>query len=229
MLVVDQELLTYLQTYLTENRKDTFERVLNHRTRHFTVVLEDIYQKHNTSAVIRSCDVFGIQDLHIIENKYKSYVSNQVAKGAHKWIDFHYYNQLEYNNENCIEQLKASGYQIIATTPHNDSCLLRDFDIGQKSAFVMGVEKEGVSENIMKAADGFLKIPMVGFTESLNISVATAIILQDLSTRLRNSSIDWQLKEEEKNELRLDWCKKSINKVDQIIERFYKEAKKDLL
>ncbi len=225
--MVDQDLLRYLQSYLTDNRKTTFERVLNHRTRHFTVVLEDIYQKHNTSAVVRSCDVFGIQDLHIIENKYKSYVSNQVAKGAHKWVDFHYYNQLEYNNEQCIEQLKSQGYQIIATTPHNDSCLLQNFDISQKSAFVMGVEKEGVSENIMKAADGFLKIPMVGFTESLNISVATAIILQQLCTRLRNSSIDWQLSEEEKNELRLDWCKKSINKVDQIISRYNDERSRD--
>lgn len=219
--MVDQELLRYLQTYLSDNRRQTFERVLNSRTRHFTVVLEDIYQKHNTSAVVRSCDVFGVQDLHIIENKYKSYVSNQVAKGAHKWINFYHYNQLEHNNEHCIKHLKEQGYRIIATTPHNDSCLLNDFDISQKAALIMGVEKEGVSDSIMNVADGFLKIPMVGFTESLNISVATAIILQELSAKLRDSKINWQLSEEEKNELRLDWCKKSINKVDQIIS-YYK-------
>ncbi len=216
----DPDLLAYLQTFITGNRKTTFENVLSKRTRHFTVVLEDIFQKHNTSAVVRSCDVFGVQDIHIIENKYKSYVSNQVAKGAHKWIDFHYYNKQEYNNQICVDALRKKGYQIIATTPHNDACLLSDFNIEKRSAFVMGVEKEGVSQDIMNQADGFLKIPMVGFTESLNISVATAIILQDLTTRLRDSEVSWALTEKEKNVLRFDWCKKSINNVDNIIERY---------
>jgi tRNA (guanosine-2'-O-)-methyltransferase len=221
--VIDIELLTYLQSFITENRKVTFEKVLSNRTRHFTVVLEDIFQKHNTGAVVRSCDVFGLQDIHIIENKYKSYVSNQVAKGAHKWVDFHYYNKLEYNNQVCIDALRKKDYQIIATTPHNDSCLLEDFNITKKSAFVMGVEKEGVSKEIMNQADGFLKIPMVGFTESLNISVATAIILQNTTTRLRNSKVHWQLSEDEKNKIRIDWCKKSINNVDTVIDRYYSE------
>lgn len=223
--MVDLDLLTYLQSFITENRKETFERVLNKRTRHFTVVLEDIYQKHNTSAVVRSCDVFGLQDIHIIENKYKSYVTNQVAKGAHKWIDFHYYNKLEYNNQVCVDALRRKGYKIIATTPHNDSCFLQEFDITNKSAFVMGVEKEGVSQDIMNQADGFLKIPMVGFTESLNISVATAIILQNITSRLRNSEVNWQLSEDEKNELRIDWTKKSIHDVEKIIERYYSVKK----
>jgi len=214
------DLLAYLQSFLTDNRKRTFEKVLAQRTRHLTVVLEDIYQKHNTSAVVRNCDIFGIQDLHIIENKYNSYVSNQVAKGSQKWIDFHEFNQHEYNTEICINSLRDKGYQIIATTPHNDSCLLQDFDITKKSALVFGVEKEGVSDYIMNEADGYLKIPMVGFTESLNISVAVAIILQNLTTRLRNSEVNWQLSDQEKNEKRLDWCKKTILNVDDIIERF---------
>ncbi|RPD98696.1 TrmH family RNA methyltransferase [Aureibaculum marinum] len=218
--MVDKQLLSYLQELLTENRKNLFEKILKERTRHFTVVLEDIYQKHNTSAVVRSCDVFGIQDIHIIENKYNSYVSNQVAKGAQKWIDFYEYNQQENNTENCIKSLRGKGYQIIATTPHNDSCLLQDFDITKKSALVFGVEKEGVSDYMLKEADGYLKIPMYGFTESLNISVAVAIILQSLSLRLRTSNINWQLTEQEKEEKRMDWTKKSINHVDEIIERW---------
>jgi len=222
--MIGTQLLEYLQSFLTDNRKATFEKVLSQRTRHLTVVLEDIYQKHNTSAIVRNCDIFGIQDLHIIENKYNSYVSNQVAKGAQKWIDFHEYNQHEYNTDKCIESLRNKGYQIIATTPHNDSCLLQDFDITKKSALVFGVEKEGVSEYILNEADGYLKIPMVGFTESLNISVAVAIILQNLTTRLRNSEVSWQLSDQEKNELRLDWCKKTILNVDEIIDRFQKNV-----
>ncbi len=220
MINNNKELQTYLESFLTDNRKAIFEKVLAQRTRHLTVVLEDIYQKHNTSAVVRNCDIFGIQDLHIIENKYNSYVSNQVAKGAQKWIDFHEYNQEEYNTKDCINNLRAKGYQIIATTPHNDSCILQDFDITKKSALVFGVEKEGVSDYILDEADGYLKIPMVGFTESLNISVAVAIILQDLTTRLRKSTVNWQLSDTEKNEKRLDWAKKTINNVDEIIERY---------
>ncbi|MET2985188.1 TrmH family RNA methyltransferase [Aureibaculum conchae] len=223
--MVDKQLLAYLQDLITDNRKTLFEKILKDRTRHFTVVLEDIYQKHNTSAVVRSCDIFGIQDIHIIENKYNSYVSNQVAKGAQKWIDFHEYNQQENNTENCIKTLRKNGYQIIATTPHSDldgyrDCLLPDFDISKKSAFVFGVEKEGVSDYILDEADGYLKIPMYGFTESLNISVAAAIILQSITQRLRVSEIDWQLSEEEKDEKRLDWTKKTINHVEEIIERW---------
>ena len=219
--MTDLDLLNYLQSFLTDNRKRTFEKVLSQRTKHFTVVLEDIYQKHNTSAVVRNCDIFGIQDLHIIENKYNSYVSNQVAKGAQKWIDFNEYNTYEHNTKTCINTLRDGGYQIIATTPHNNSCLLHDFDISNKSAFVFGVEKQGVSEQMLDVADGYLKIPMVGFTESLNISAAVSIILQSLTNRLRNSEIHWQLSENEKNDKRLDWCKKTINNVDEIIQHYY--------
>jgi len=219
--VVDTQLLDHLQSIITPNRKATFEKVLSYRTRHLTVVLEDIYQKHNTSAVVRSCDIFGVQDIHIIENKYNSYVSNDVAKGAQKWIDFYEYNEQAYNTKNCIEDLRNKNYQIIATTPHEDSCLLNDFDITKKSAFVFGVEKGGVSDYIMNEADGYLKIPMFGFTESLNISVAVAIILQSLTERLRKSDVNWRLTESEKAEKRLNWCKKTINNVDTIIERFY--------
>ena len=219
--MTDLDLLKYLQSFLTDKRKRTFEKVLSQRTKHFTVVLEDIYQKHNTSAVVRNCDIFGIQDLHIIENKYNSYVSNQVAKGAQKWIDFHEYNTYEHNTKTCINTLRDVGYQIIATTPHNHSCLLQDFDISLKSAFVFGVEKQGVSEQMLDEADGYLKIPMVGFTESLNISAAVSIILQNLTYRLRKSEIHWQLSEDEKNDKRLDWCKKTINNVNEIIEHYY--------
>ena len=221
--MTDIDFLYYLQSFITEKRKSTFEKVLSQRTRHFTVVLEDIYQKHNTSAVVRNCDIFGIQDLHIIENKYNSYVSNQVAKGAQKWIDFHEYNSQENNTEKCISSLRKQGYQIIATTPHNDSCLLQDFDVHKKSAFVFGVEKAGISNYIMNEADGFLKIPMVGFTESLNISAAVSIILQEITYRLKKSNINWKLSDEEKNEKRLDWCKKTINNIEKIEKRFYSE------
>ena len=220
MLDINTKLLTYLEGFVTDKRKNLFRNILQDRTRHFTVVLEDIYQQHNSSAVIRSCDIFGIQDVHVIENKYKSKVSRHIAKGSQKWLSFHNYKEDKNNTIDCLENIKSKGYQIIATTPHNDSCVLHDFDITKKSAFVFGVEKAGVSDDVMKNADGFLKIPMVGFTESLNISVAAAIILENLTFKLRNSSVDWKLTKEEQDILYGNWIEKTIKNVDEIKERF---------
>ena len=218
--MIDTQFLNYLEGFVSEKRKATFQKVLEERTRHFTVVLEDIYQPHNTSAVVRSCDIFGVQDVHIIQNKYSSKVSRHVAKGSQKWLSMHKYDQEANNTQNCLETLRNDGYQIISTTPHNESCMLHEFDITKKSAFVFGVEKEGVSEFTMNQSDGFLKIPMVGFTESLNISVAAAIILQDITTKLRASNLDWQLAASEKEQLYFEWVQKSIKSIQKITEHY---------
>ena len=223
--MIDKKLLEYFEGYLTDKRKNLFKKVLEDRTRHFTVVLEDIFQPHNASAVIRTADIFGVQDVHAIENKYTNKVSRHVAKGSQKWITSKRYKSDGNNTKECLDNLREKGYQIIATTPHNDSCLLQDFDITKKSAFVFGVEAEGVSDYVMEKADGFLKIPMVGFTESLNISVAAAIILQDITTKLRNSDVNWQLSKEEKEILYFDWVKKTIKNVDKIEEHYHQNLK----
>lgn len=220
--MIDKKLLGYLEGYLTEKRKQTFNTVLANRTRHFTVVLEDIYQAHNASAVVRTCDIFGIQDIHAIENKYTNKVSRHVAKGSQKWLNITRYQEDGNNTKACLDHLKQQGYQLIATTPHNDSCYLQDFDISKKSAFIFGVEAEGVSDYVLENADDFLKIPMVGFTESLNISVAAAIILQDVTTKLRKTELDWQLSKEEKEILYFDWVQKTIKNVDKIKEHYLK-------
>lgn len=224
--MIDTQFLNYLEDFVSDKRKATFRRILEQRTRHFTVVLEDIFQPHNSSAVIRTCDIFGIQDVHVIQNKYSSKVSRHVAKGSQKWLDIKKYNSSATNTQDCLDALRNDGYQIIATTPHNDSCVLHEFDITKKAAFVFGVEKEGVSEYTMNQADGYLKIPMVGFTESLNISVAAAIILQDITTKLRQSEIDWKLSEQEKEVLYSDWVQKSIKSITKITERYQEKTAK---
>lgn len=218
--MIDKEFLEYLEGYLTHNRKATFKRVLNSRTRHFTVVLEDIYQPHNSSAVVRTCDIFGVQDLYTIESKYINRVATGVTKGSQNWISYHRYKEDTNNTLNCLSDLKSKGYQIIGTTPHTDSCVLHEFDFTKKTAFVFGAEKDGISEEVKKHADGFLKIPMVGFTESFNISVAVAIILHDVTTRLRNSSLEWELSAQEKSDLYLEWVQKSIKNIDKIKEHY---------
>lgn len=219
--MIDTQFLDYLEGFVSDKRKQTFRDVLENRIRHFTVVLEDIFQPHNSSAVIRSCDIFGVQDVHIIQNKYSSRVSRHVAKGSQKWLSIKKYQEDDNNIQNCLDTLRNNGYQIIATTPHNDSCLLHEFDVTKKSAFVFGVEKQGVSEYTMSQADGYLKIPMVGFTESLNISVAAAIILQDITTKLRATELDWQLSNLEKEQLYFEWIQKSIKSIKKITEHYH--------
>lgn len=215
-LFKDINYLNYLENILTDNRKNNFLQVLQNRTKHFTIAVEDIFQLHNTSAVMRSCEVFGIQELQVIEQKYGKTIDKEIALGAEKWVDIHRYN----SNQSCVDELRKKGYQIVATTPHVDAHFLEDFDITKPSALFFGTERLGLSEDIMKQADTFIKIPMVGFTESLNISVSAAIIIQDLTNRLRRSDIAWQLTEEEKIEKRIDWARKSIKDIDFITERY---------
>lgn len=213
----EQDLLNHLKSYLTNKRIAKFETVLSQRTKHFTVATEDVYQLHNTSAVIHSCDVFGIQEVSIVEEQNTKRIDREIAMGAQKWVDLNRYHSVK----TCISTLKERGYQIVATTPHKNDCDLQDFDISKKSCFFFGRETEGLSDEVLNSADCFLKIPMVGFTESLNISVSAAIILQHVTSKLRRSNIDWQLSEHEKLKKQLDWCRKTIKSYDEIVERFY--------
>ncbi|WP_395053202.1 TrmH family RNA methyltransferase [Flavobacterium sp.] len=216
--MVDLDYLAFLENILTENRKERFLQVLSKRTNHFTIAMEDIFQLHNTSAVMRSCEVFGIQQLNVIEERYTKSIDKEIAMGAQKWVDVNRFESIS----NCISTLKSKGYQIIATSPHENDCDLDNFDISKPSAFFFGTERDGLSDEVLQKADGFLKIPMAGFTESLNISVSAAIIIQNLMSRLHKSNINWQLSEEDILEKRLLWAKNTIKDIKRIEERYYK-------
>ena len=213
---MNQELLTYLEHFITEERKERFLQVISVRTNHFTVAMEDVFQMHNTSAVVRTCEVFGVQQAHSIEGRFGKRLDAKIAMGAQKWVDVFRYN----DTQSCINALRAQGYQIVATTPHKDAYFLNDFDISKKSAFFFGTEKEGLSQQVLSQADTYLKIPMVGFTESLNISVAVAIVLQQLTDKLRRSQVAWQLTDEERLSTLINWTKKSIRNVKDVLKRY---------
>ncbi|HCQ14108.1 RNA methyltransferase [Flavobacterium sp.] len=220
--MIDLDYLAFLENILTDNRKERFQQVLSKRTNHFTIAMEDVFQLHNTSAVMRSCEVFGVQQLNVIEERYTKSIDKEIAMGAQKWVDVNRFDSIS----GCISSMKSKGYQIIATTPHENDCDLDDFDISKPSALFFGTERDGLSEEVLQNADGFLKIPMAGFTESLNISVSAAIIIQNLMSRLHKSDIKWQLSEEEILEKRLQWAKNTIKDIKRIEERYYSEVKK---
>ena len=200
--------------------EEEFLEVLNKRTRYITIVLEDVFQGHNASAVLRSCECFGIQDVHFIENRNAFKVNEEVSMGSAQWLSIYRYNQENSNNtEMCYHYLKQKNYKIIATSPHYRSVTIQDIKIDQPIALVFGAEKEGLSQYALSHADEYMYIPMYGFTESFNISVSAALCMYESIKKLRFSSINYHLSEIEKQEILLQWLKTSIKDADSILER----------
>lgn len=214
--------IEYLSQFLSKRRVQLFDTVLNFRTRYITVVLEDIYQPHNASAVLRSCEGFGIQDIHIIENQHEYRLSPDITLGSDKWLTLHRHNLHEDNTADTINQLKKDGYRIVATSPHKKDCPPDQFDLQKgKIALLFGSELNGLSQPALEMADEFMTIPMVGFTESFNISVTAALCIHFLTNRLRQMpDILWQLTDTEKQELKLEWLRKSIRDASLIEKAF---------
>jgi len=222
---LQKALLDHLLEFITPNRKSLFEKVIANRTRHIAVVLEDIYQPHNASAVLRSCDLTGVQDVHIIENSNQYDVNPDVALGASKWLNLVKYNKTEQNTLLAYKKLREQGYRIVASTPHRIDQDLESIPLDRKIAIVFGTELNGLTDVAIENADEFLKIPMLGFTESYNISVSAALILFTLTNRLRNSSINWSLSDDEKQEILLEWSRRSIKRSDILENQFLKKLK----
>ncbi|MCD4694787.1 MAG: RNA methyltransferase [Bacteroidales bacterium] len=211
-------LLDHLLGFVSDNKKSLFDKIIQDRTRHITVVLEDIFQPQNASAVLRTCDCFGIHDIHIIENNNTYEVNPDVALGASKWLNLIKYNSKKENTLQAFEILQNNGYTIVATTPHKNDVLLSDLPLEKKTALIFGTELHGLSDIALKHADAFVKIPMYGFTESFNISVSAAIILHHLIEKLKSSEVNWRLNEEEKLDIMLNWARNIVKRSD-IIER----------
>jgi len=219
------KLYQFLFSLITEERKSLFEKVIDYRTKHFTVVLENIYQPHNASAVLRSCDLTGIQDVHIIENNNEYTPNPEVAMGSAKWLNLHKYQHETDNTLQTINYLKQQGYKIVATTPHKESYSPHNLPIDEKTALLFGTELSGLSDVAIENADEFVKIPQFGFTESYNISVSVALLLYTLINRLHSSNINWQLSDEERSNIMLEWTRRSIKRSDIIEAQFLKELK----
>jgi tRNA (guanosine-2'-O-)-methyltransferase len=208
----DPDFLNFVRQFLTPERRQRFAEVLEMRTRRITVVLENLFQTHNASACLRSCDAFGVQDIHIVENTYEYDTNEEIDMGASRWLTLHRYPEGEDAADDCLSALKETGYRIVATSLHHEAHTPESLPLDEPVAIVFGGERPGISETVIEMADEFLKIPMAGFVQSLNVSVATAVILQRLADRLRTERDDWRLSDEEKESLINDWTVKSVKK-----------------
>lgn len=204
------KILDEFYNIITESKQHMFDAIAAERTKHLTVVLENIHQEHNASAVLRSCDCFGIQDLHVIEKNNQYKVQRDIALGAGRWVDLYNFDKGENPSLDCIKKLKEKGYKIVATTPHTNDVTINELDLSQPIALVFGTEHTGISEEIIAEADEFVKIPMYGFSESFNISVSVAITLNVLRNRLEQSELNWKLSPEEQTALKIKWSKKIL-------------------
>lgn len=221
----DKWLLEKFYEHVSDNKKEKFDELVKSRTRHVTVVLENIFQPHNAAAVLRSCDCFGVQDVHIIENFNKYEPNKEIDMGSSKWLNTIKYSRTENNTTECIQALKAKGYKIVATTPHTDDCMIDELPIDQPIALLFGTELTGLTDEALEQADAYVRLPMYGFTESYNISVSVALALFSVTERMRkDESIDWQLTNHEQDLIKLQWAKKVVKhseKVEKILnERF---------
>ena len=211
-----KEQVEYLREFVTDYKNDLFRRLIAERTSYVTMVLEDFYQQHNCSAVLRSCDCFGIQNVHVIENTNSFTDNSEISMGAADWLTVHRHRKRENNTVETIEMLKSQ-----ATTPHERDTFIDDIDLHRgKMAFFMGTELTGLSDDVLSRADEFVKVPMYGFTESYNVSVCAALLMYSVVQRLRQTDIDWHLPEEERYQVLFAWYKRSIKASAQILERF---------
>ena len=218
-----QLLIESLSTVINEQRQILLQQILAQRTRYLTVVLEDIYQPQNASAVIRTAECLGLQEMHIIEKKHEYQINPKVVQGASKWMEINRYKDADEDNTTaCLKKLKSRGYKIVAMTLREDSIDLNTIDVDQKLALCFGSEESGLTELAHELADECIKIPMCGFTQSFNLSVSAGICLNHLATKMRESDLNWQLGEDDKTDLYLDWLSKSTPTGKVLLDKFIK-------
>lgn len=224
---IDFELRSYLASFLSGHKLELLPRLLVNRTRHLTVVVEDIYQPHNASACLRSCDCFGVQDVHIIENYNEFSASSGVALGASQWLTLNQYDG-EHATADCLNVMRDAGYSIVVTSPHDADCDLETYDVTQPTALLFGAEKDGASQTALQMADHVMRIPMYGFTESFNISVAVAVCLHHLVCRLRDTDVDWRLSRDECESILMDWVHCASGKRLEALKARFAEQRTEL-
>ncbi len=211
-----EQRIACLTEFMTEERADVLERVLSMRTRYMTILTENTFHPQNASALVRHCEAFGVQDIHTVETLCKFNPNTHIVRGTDKWIDLKRHS----STTEAIAALRSEGYRIVATTPHRESCTPESFDVTRgRFALVFGTEHAGISDEVLTAADEYLRIPMCGLVESLNVSASAAILIYQLSTRMRTSACDWHLTDCEHAEILYRWMRESVRDADRILER----------
>ncbi|MFI3265733.1 MAG: RNA methyltransferase [Rikenellaceae bacterium] len=208
--------IDYLSTFMTAERFATLRDAAMQRTEYVTLCVENTFHSQNASALVRSCEAFGVGVIHSVENLCKFTPNENIVKGSDKWVDINHHG----NAVELIAQLRADGYRIVATSPHLDDRTPESFDVeAGPFALFFGTERQGISEDVMNEADEFVRIPMCGMVESLNVSASASILLYNLTTRLKSSDAVWQLEPLRLSELTYRWLMQSVKDSENILKR----------
>lgn len=209
-----REEIAWLREFMLPERFSNMERAVSFRTDYMSMLLENTFYSQNASALIRTSEAFGIQDVHAVESQCGFVPNTNIVRGTDKWVDIHRYS----TTEEAVSALRASGFRIVVTSPHLGGSTPETFDVGAgRFCLVFGTEKHGVSQQAIAMADEFITIPMCGFVESLNLSASAAILLHTLSVRMRESVQAWTLPPDRRDRTLLAWMRLSVNDADSIL------------
>ena len=209
-------LIGRLAGFMTPERAATLARAASMRTRYMTVLAENTFHPQNAAALVRHCEAFGLQEMHTVETLCRFAPAASVVRGTDRWVDIRRHR----STAAALAALRGRGYRIVATTPHRESCTPETFDVTRGPfALVFGTEHAGISDEVFAAADEYLRIPMCGMVESLNVSASAAILIYILSERMRQQVPDWRLTPAERDEVLLGWMRRSVRGADEILAR----------
>lgn len=208
--------IEYLRGFMTEDRYELFRRTVFRRTRYVTLLAENMYHGQNAAALIRHCEAFGVQRMHTVETLCPFEPNASISRGTDRWVDV----VRHASTTEALAALKCEGYRIVATTPHREDVTPETFDVGAGPfALVFGTEHAGISDEVIASADHFLRIPMCGMVESLNVSASAAILIYMLSERVRQTVPDWRMDASEQDEILLRWMQTSVRDSERILDK----------
>lgn len=214
------ERIAYLAEFMTTERHAVLERTVGMRSRYMTILAENTFHPQNASALVRHCEAFGLQEMHAVETLCKFSPNADIVRGTDQWVDICRHR----STAEAVAALKGAGYRIVATTPHRESCTPETFDVARgKFALVFGTEHAGISDEVFASADEFLRIPMCGMVESLNVSASAAILMYMLSERMRQTVGDWRLSPDEQSEVLYRWMCSSVRDSERILSQKFPE------
>lgn len=209
---------------MTGERFETLRRAASLRTRYMTILAENTYHPQNAAALVRHCEAFGVQEMHTVETVCRFTPSAAVVRGTDRWVDV----CRHASSAEALRALKAEGYRIVATTPHREDTTPETFDVARGPfVLVFGTEHAGISDEAIAAADEFLRIPMCGMVESLNVSASAAILIYQLSQRVRRQVGAWAMTPQQQTETLYRWMLRSVADAARILERRFGDGPED--
>lgn len=215
-----RERIALLSGFMLPARYDVLRRTVAMRTRYMTILAENTFHPQNAAALIRHCEAFGLQQMHTVETYCRFNPSAAIVRGTDRWVDIRRHG----STAEALAALRAEGYRIVATTPHRENTTPESFDVGRgRFALVFGTEHAGISEEVLASADEFLRIPMCGMVESLNVSASAAILIYMLSERMRRQVEGWNMTAAEQAATLYGWMCRSVKDSEEILKRTFGE------